>query len=499
MAVKNIKSIGGTKPIRGFMPIPPKFLPVWKMEVVTDTETIDVTDILVKGFYNEGVTNNIGNFEFTFLDPSNTLSNKVEEFDSFKVYLDYGATATTLRFSGKIEVISNKDNIFLTFTGRNLAIITTGINVIYNSDGPKSRKEILTDIIERYFSGIITINNIEDDDVKVERNYFEIPFWEVVNDLCASGGRDAYVDVNSDFNYFIKGSRQSDSEAIVETVNLIKADAFGKDTEKVFTESRVYGAIIDSIPIIATSNSDTTATKGIVKQLKIDNSSAINIEQASEQADAEFEARKVAPELGQVTSLILPTLNPGENLFVAAPTNNIPPAYYQVNNYKQEFIENGIPQTVIGIKEQRLKLSTVIKGNYEFQSLITTNNNPNDLSFSRIIQFISDSGIHSGTVINDNYLKVEEGGISGTWQSDLIELDSNPTSFEVRWTGENLSKDYATTTSNIWLSVNNGTTWTLIPSNGVPTSILVGKNVKIKIDLNSSDAKVKTIGVMYTL
>ena len=83
--VRNVKSIGKNKPIPSTHFIPPRFAPIYKIEIVTDTETIDVTELLASGEFSDGVTDKIGDFLFRLLDPSNNIANRSEEFDTVNV------------------------------------------------------------------------------------------------------------------------------------------------------------------------------------------------------------------------------------------------------------------------------------------------------------------------------------------------------------------------------------------------------------------------------
>ncbi len=488
--------------------IPPKFAPIWKIEIVTDTETIDITELLVEGQYTDGVTNSIGDFTFKILDPNNINSNKIEEFDTVNVYIDYGTSATTKRFVGKIERKSNQDQVYLTVSGRSIAMITTGVNITYSSNGPKARSTILTELIsgrgteedsDYYAPNFpeITTTGIEDDLTEIEVNWEEIPFWSVVEEICISGGRDAYINSSLDFQYFLKGSRENSTEAVVEDINLIEATDYAKDTEEVYTKVRVYGQTVGDIPIIATSTPDTTNTKGIVKELKIDNSSVDSTTQATELAEAEAADRKIPPTIGSIISLMLPTILPGEKIKIANPLNNIPPAAYQINTYNQIFSSEGSPTTELIIQKQKVELATILKSNIKFQSDIPDNKNKYDMDFSNVISFDTDSGIHTNTEVNEGYLKVKSGQASGSWTSDVINLDSNISKIEFRMTGDYLIQQYGATTSYIWFSLDGGTTWKVYLTG--TTEIPSGRDLKIRIDLNSSDAQVKAVAVLYKL
>ena len=192
---------------------------------------------------------------------------------------------------------------------------------------------------------------------------------------------------------------------------------------------------------------------------------------------------------------MLPTISPGEKIKIANPINNIPPASYQINSFRQIFSETGSPQTELVIQKQKVELATILKSNIKFQSDIPDNLNKYDMDFSQVIDFDTDTGIHTNTKIVEGYLQVVSGESSGSWTSDVINLDSDVSKIEFRMTGDYLVQQYGATTSYIWFSLDGGTTWKIY-STGT-TEGPTGRDLKIRIDLNEEKAKVNTVAVLY--
>lgn len=92
MAIRNIQGIGNPKPIPIYHVIPPAFQPLWRVEIVTDYETIDVTELFT-GYYSDAVTSSIGDFEITIIDPIKQVSSRVNNYDEVVFYLDYAGKA----------------------------------------------------------------------------------------------------------------------------------------------------------------------------------------------------------------------------------------------------------------------------------------------------------------------------------------------------------------------------------------------------------------------
>jgi len=503
MAVRNVKNFSGnSKPIPVIHYIPPAANYVYKLEVVTDSGIIDFTDIISEGYWSGAVTDRIGDFEFRILDPNNTSAEKIEEFDTVNVYMDYGSTATTLKFSGRIERKPNSQDFYLVFSGRSSAMVATGTNITYSSDGLKSRKQILIDIIALHPEWGVSSSGVEEDDGEISVDYDDKPWMDVITEICASGGRDAYMSPDLIFNYFVIGSRLNETEAVVENSNLIKTIEFGKDTEEVVTSTRVYGSRIQGLPLISTSESDTTLTKGIVKQKRIDNSSAINSQQTSELATSEYLSSKIPPEIGKIVSVMLPTISPGEKIKISNPTNKIPPGEYEIAQYTHKITQEGI-STVLDVKKKRLDLSKILKSNFKFQTDIKNNNNPNDFNSTFVINFDQDIGIHDNTEFSatnfDNNGNIIEGQVklisgesSGTWISPGITASSFYERLQVNLSGEDISG------INVWISTDDKSTWVQTNNPGGFT-FTTNNTVYIRLDFDSSPQSVKAIALFYDL
>jgi len=505
--VTNISTSRRPKPIPVIHFIPPRFALIYKIEIVTDTETIDVTESLVEGDYFDGVTDSIGGFSFRFLDPDNTLSNKVEEFDTLNIYMDYGTEAITKRFVGKIEKKSNSDQMYFDITGRSIAMITTGINVTYNSGGSKSRSTILTEIIDKYFTGTISTAGIESDTGTISVNYFEIPFWEVVEEICNSGTRDAYVDPDSVFNYFVRGSKENTTEAIVENINLISAENYGKDTEEMVTKVRVYGSKIKGLQLLSSSDEDTANTKGIPKNLKVNNESVTTEDQALDLAVSKFNTNREAPTIGTIVSLATPTILPGEKIKIANPTNNIPPQYYTIRSFRHVFKEDDVPQTIFNIEKRKLTVSTLLKNNITFQNEVTINDNPAELDFSNIWDFSTNEGTFNNTervltkiaqgTENAEYSLSTISGNTGTWTSpNLVFTPKFIEHLAIGITGENL-EGTAPEGTKIQYSTDGGVVFKSLGTD--ETDIGSNTQVQIRVFLSASATKVHALGIQYSL
>ncbi len=503
MPVRNIGSIGSPKPIEVYHIIPPVSNADLKVTIETDTETIDLSDLVLSGSYTDGVTNTVGSFDFKIIDANQSIYNRISTFDEVIIYADYG-TPTTARFRGKIEKRGYIDS-YLTISGRSIGMIFSEKNIIYNSEGQKSIDTILTEIIEANFSSV-DVTNIESNPALITVNYFEIPMSQIIEQLCGST-YDFYLNHNNEAHYFTKGSRQNETEAIMEDINAIETTDNTDDTEEVYSKVRVYGGTVSGIPIIATSDSSTTQTGGVIKELKIDNLSIKTVNQAQDLADSEYLSKNSVPRIGETSALFLPTLMPGEKLFIAIPREDIVPAYYEINTYKHEFDLNSSTwaKTTINIKRKKQTVSSLVKQRINFESEITENTNPNDMDYSLIYDFSTDEGTFTNTIRQSidtngsvNYVLKTVSGDSGNWKSPIKLLPSNIAGIEFRIAGDNLAGTPPEGTK-IYYSFDGGTTEYLYDASVSQTIVPTGSALVIKILFSSAETQVDAVAALYKL
>ena len=489
MPTRNISAIGSSKPIPIFIWIPPKFNPTHKIEVYdVDTDTAyDVTDLVIGGEYTWGKTETIGKFEFTIDNSAQDYLSIFTPYDELRVYMDYGATATTLRFKGLIERVSKKD-FKLVLSGRGPATRYIAKNVTYSTTGT-ARATILSAVIAKYFTDLTT-TNLEADTTTAKVNYYERPFWEFIEDICGQSGYDAYVDSVFDFHYFAPNSRRNTTEAIVHEYNLIETGDFAPDASNIFNRITVYGAEIGEIPTIATASDTNSQTQYKVRDLKINDTNITTQTQAQARADYELARNKDPPTVGLVTSLGLPTIAPGEQIRVSDPLNGLNPGYYEVFEFTHKFSNDDPFMTEIKIKKERGAVSGILKKRLKFESESTKNVNPNEMENSVIYDFITDTGTHSSTEITGGVLKTD-GASSGTWESDVTTTSAVVSGAEVRINANDLSGVF------IYVSFDGGANYTQVVGTPGTQVSATGNHIKVRVRITSADTRIKALGILY--
>jgi len=517
MAVRNIKSVGNPKPIPIYHACPPSDAAILKVTVMTASGEIDITESIEKATFNLGVNSDVGDFNITILDQLKTYYNQINNFDDVYVYADYADVATTRRFRFKIEN-RNFSDFRTKLSGRGIGMIFLTKNIIYqslDSNGnltEKTKYQVLTEIISGrgspgsadYYVGnfpeITDLSHIEIDNTLVKVNYSETPFMQIIEELC---GNSHYFYLDKDLvpYYLTKGSVENPSEAIVDG-NLVYVEDNSKDSENVYTRVRVYGKSEDGVVIIATADIGTSNTNGIPKDYVIKDNSIINFDQAKNLAEFKAQELRDHKQIGNITSILLPTLNQGEALFIGLSEEGVVPQYYNISHFSINIDNNGdypFTTTVI-IEGGRTKVSNIIKESIQTTNSLADTENAYGLDFCRIIDFNSQTGTFTNTMrssdgsISGGYYLIVSSGSQGSWESDVYTLDQIPTRLYFRMIGENLVTSSTTTTSMLYYSVDGGTTWN--PNYGIAN--LDSKDLKIKIYLNQSTAKVKKVAMYYS-
>lgn len=485
MAVRSLTRI----PVYVF--IPPNEEIEYKIEIYTSSgETIDITDDIIEGEYTDGITDTIGNFAFTIDNTNQAYNDKFNLYNEIRIYSDYATSAITKRFTGLIEKVSTKEEDIV-ITGRSIASRVMGITVTYSTTD--YTHEILSYILTTYAS-YITQNNIditEDTDTQVTINWYQKPFWECVLELCNRSGYDAYIDCNSDFNYFVSGTRENTAEAVVHEHNLIEVGDFTPDLTNIKNRIIVYGAVIEEQQIIWTEEDNNSIDSYDVKELIINDSNIITIEQAQSRALYELSLNKDPPIIGEIISIALATIMPGERIRISDQESKLYPAFYNIQKFTQKFGEEEL--TILTIQKEQSTISKILKKRITFETQAIDKTNPNEMRYSWFFDFNTDSGTHetpAKTEITGGVLKLKSGETSGTWISEVNTLSSNATSCELRAKVNAIG-------SNYYVSTDNGITWQSISLNTLLTLSPPGQYLKIKVELNSASTEIDSLCLLY--
>lgn len=488
MAVRNIRSLGRTKPIPVYVWIPPINGARYKITVTRSDGTIDdVTNIIYKGHLIDGATETIGRFSFEIDNSLEAYTDVWAGNDIVKLYVDYDTSATTLRFRGRIEKVSYENNN-VKVIGRTETLKLLERNVNYSVTAETS--DILKTLFDTYATEF-TYTNVNTSTTTITVNWYQKPMFECIKELCQSAGFDFYIDSSLDAHYFESGSVKNTTEAVIHNMNLLSIEDFGQDYSQIKNKVRVEGADIEGLPLIYSSIDDdgiygTSSDLG-VRELIIKDQNISNSTQAMERADSERSFSSSPNTVGEAKCMGLATLQPGEQIKISAPSSNLPPAYYTIISYRHEF--EGFMKTTLTINKEAIKLQRILRDRISRDQEVNVSN-LFGLDYSWNFDYSSDSGTHSTTQIIDGVLKTD-GASTGTWTSDLLEVGSDVTGVELRINGTALAGTKGR------LSTDGGVTYTQIYGISAQSTVPSGKKLKIQVVLASASTQVNGLALLY--
>ena len=491
--VRNIQSIGGQKPIPIHVFIPPVYSPLYKIEVIRSDGTIDdITDLIYEGELTDGATDTIGNFTFTVDNSNNNFTGKWIGNEILYLYCDYDLDATTKRFRGRIEKVSYQDNLKIEITGRSESLKLLKITVTKSYSNIESSL-VLKGLLDEY-APEFTYTNVNTSSTFVTVNWYQKPLWECIQELCYISGFDCYIDSDLDCHYFEENSVNNETEAIVHDSNILEIADFNEDYSEIINRIIVYGKEVDGLPLIYTAES-TDKNYGInselgVKEQIIKDENITTMDQVKERANYELSIIEKPPLVGEITSIGLATIQPGEMVKISAPDSNLPPNYYKIISYKHQFRD--FMKTTVYLNKESRSIPKVLRERATQEENLAIKPNPREMRYSWNSNFTEDIGIHSGTEIDiiAGVLKLQSGQSSGVWISPTINAEITISEIESRLSGDLLSG------SVLLISLNDGLTYTPLNFNGERV-ILSGNKIKIKILLNSSNTQIKGVVALY--
>lgn len=483
--VRNLQEIGGF-PIHVF--VPPPFSPVYKIIIDTGSELIDVTEVLIEGSYTDGITETIGNFELTLDNSHQQYSDRIPLYSKVYIYLDYGSEATTLVFTGLVERPANSD-YKMRLTGTSSARRTIGKLVTYSATDT-ARSTILKEIVSKYFSGIITTNNVQEDTGLASVSYEDKPFWEIVQELCSAGEYDAYIDATFDLHYFPSGTITNETEAVVTEINLIETGDFSPDLQGITNRVKVYGNSSGDIQYLATADDLDSQMSYDIKEIIINDSSLASEQECQDKANFELRKGLVPPVVGTVTSLMLPSLNPGERVRISDPMNNLQPSEegYVIQKFTHKFSNDEPPKTELTVQKERESIPQILKRRIRFEYTSNTAINPNEMEYSKVFTFDTSTGVGTNCEILSGALRPTS--TSGTWVSEPFTLSAESSIFESRLVGTGLDKVSA------FISLDGGATFNFL-SPKLATTLELGTTAIVKISFESNGWELDTLGIYY--
>jgi hypothetical protein len=477
--------------------IPPNTTPSYKITIERGDGTIDdITNFISFAEFEDYVTDNVGQFEIRIWNPNEDYTSIWIGNEIVRYYKDYAATATTLRFRGRIEKPSKRFNN-LNIKGRAEGSMMLDVPVTESYKNTET-STIATALFTTYLP-TFTTTNINVSTVNVSLDWAETPLMEAMQELGKSTGFDFYVDSSLDAHYFLKGSVKNYKEAIVHGMNLLDVNDFTPDLTLIYNKVKVYGAVVNGVQVLATAEQKTGTygtqnTNFRVRTLVINDENILTETAAQEIADYELSQRKNPPDVGSVKGFLLATIQPGEAIQVSSPNDGLDPGWYTTTGYKDrlDIAQTGEISTTVFINKEPRGFHNVLRDRVQQENKKkNTSINVENMDFSYNFLFEEDSGTHSNTEITGGVLKPTSS--SGTWISPNRVLSTNLSEAYLLMFGQFIP--------NVTVSVsgNNGVSYQAFTANKTKLTLssAIGKNIRIKVVFDSADAQLNALSILY--
>lgn len=469
-----------------FIPIPKPRNAKIKVELDGD----DLTGKTMESLFRYPVTKGIGTFKTTISNAAGQLSGKYAAGNAIKFYAD-NTDGTTLQFWGRVDYV--KENIgdrgqVLEIEGRHRAYTLTEFLICYSAT-EEEPSQILKDIIAKLpVSYGFTSSNVAATltSMNVQWNYK--PFWDCVVEICNYAGFDCYVDNGLDFHFFEANSISNTDDAVVEGDNLIDSKGWGINDYYEKTRVVAIGQSEEDLPIVYTAISPNEGTE--IREVFIKDVSSNTETSVKNLAESKLlEITNRTPE-ATIKSFGLETIKPGDNIWLLIPRQKIH-GQYKLKNIIQKFGTNsGGWRTELSVEQEEENFSQIINGLNQKSDRLKVADNINKLNFSWYFGFDETSGAHSSTEITEGVLK--STGASGTWTSNLKEAPESATSCEIRVKGQSIPGTI------FYVSVDNGISYQSVTLNTLKTLSPPGKNLRIKVEINSADTQIYSMVLLYS-
>ncbi len=449
----------------------------------------DVTARVIKSSWIKPVTSGIGTFNIKLSNSFGQLNGLYNKGDTAIFYAD-NSDGTTQKFYGIIDFVKNDigdTGQFLNIDGRHRGFHLNEFMVCHSATA-KPTSQILKDIIDKLPANYgITYENVNTttDLMDVEWNYK--PFWDCVLELTNFSGYDAYVDDDLDIHFFEENSILNEDDAIVEGDNLLDSKEWGTNSLYEKTRVIVMGQDAEGLPIIHTAISENETE---IKEVFIKDNSANTEQRVQDLANANLlEVINKNPQ-GIIKSFGLETTNPGDNIWIIIPRQQIAGQYKIIQITHKFGMAIGGWRTECLTEEEPGGTSKILRDMMKSTNVITEAENVNKFNYSYNFPYDEDTGTHSNTEITEGVLKTI--GATGTWISPNRNLSENATKCEIKVSGD------ALTGTKYYISSDGGLSWQRVIPNTLTAMKTLSQVLQLKVNLNSASTQIKSLVLLYS-
>ena len=471
--------------VRGFIWVPRSRTSKYSIEI----DGVDVTNDAIQSSFTRAIIGQESPCSLTLIDSDGRYAELYKGGEVINLKYDF-AEGTTSVWKGKIEKPKKKftDTYLLELVGSHFQSELLDITVTESFSGTLSASAIYSQLLTTYLSTHTSTNVASSTNFPVV-SWDNKPLWDCIVDLCNFADFDAYVDSNKDHHFFARGSITNSTDAIVWQDTLLDIISFGKDSVDIKNRVIVYGEDKSGLPIVYRTDDAVSQTANGVKELVIKDSSIKTYAAAKELGDATLASQKDSAEKGELSCLTLPSINPGEFVWITNPIQKIH-GEFRVTKYtwflpveQMKVIvgkEETIPQA---FKERKLAEQQGKKLANPFKMTDSYN-----FAFDDLGQI--DTGLSTNVTISNGSLKIDSGS-SGTMISKLVNTASNVTAVHFKVSGDFISS------ATYHFSTDNGDTYQQINLEEQTSITTSGTAIRVKIELNNASTLIDNFVALY--
>lgn len=520
MAVKTLK----TSPSGGIV-IPTSSDTYAKIEITDDDDvTYTVLDsyggavednYTMSATVKKVATSNLGSFRLRLANVEGKWLNKFDGGEVVKVYAD-SVDATTLIFYGKIDNIKYgvdvSNGFYVDLDGRDYpelrdkTITGTKVAATIGESIASILYNFYNDITLQFWngsewstatyeeiSGTVSWSHVTDSipATLINMTYQHKKGWAVLTEMCDRVGVDCYIDWVSGTGYvlrmLVKDAITNTGSNISYGINLISLSGFGINNMDIYNRITVYGKTeSDNILLLKTEDDTTSQSNLWIKDKIVTAQDLDTMDDVQDKADYELELGTDINANGNISSICLPTLRPGDNVNVSIPYCNID-GTYRVQSYSHVFDTNSVFKTNIQLVRKDVSVSDLLVVKVNAEEFVGAISNGNAMRNSYTIYFTESPEIVSlvNTVIDNGILSLSSGVVTGTMTSNILTTDSDVTSCELR-----KYENYSTSQDTYQVTNDSGLTWEDldITEGNVHIFSSTGSQLGFRVTMNRTDS-----------
>lgn len=464
----------------------------YRKVIITDGDDVatDVTDYVMSISVTLRATDTL---PYASIQLDNSNERYLDTFtsgDKIEIWMDYTDGNTTKVFRGKLDNIGfSLDNSGYTVSLDARCCPETADQLIVKTFNGKGASDAIKEIIDDYYSGVLTYTNVETDTTQITANYENVSGWSAIIEICKTADLDCFIDSDLDLNVFAENSKSNTDVSLAVGINVKSVGRYGLDFSSLKNKVTVYGKEDNNIIYLWSENDETSQSTYWRKDEVFSDTNLINMELMEQKAEVLLSQRTKLPTKGSINALGMELLNPGEKIECVIGGCGIHGSK-RVQALTHNWNASGFT-TNVDLEATSDSLAKLFKGIITSQQALKPYANLNDMKYGYTIQFNESPSIcyHNDTKEVGGILQLKSGQATGIMTSKVLVLDSNVTQCEFRYYG-----NYPETLNDTYeVSNDGGDTFMTVTAGTLRTFTTTGNDIVIKINMSTQGSTVNPI------